>query len=303
MLRKMKKYMFNRKYRFAVNSDIFHLYDMLSDKEYIKRKYNSVFAKGIDFKQVSTFNEKLQFLKLYDRNEQYTIMADKYEAKKMVAKIIGSEHIIPTIGVWDDPEGIDFGSLPNRFVLKCNHNSGLGMCICKDKQTLDTDKVKKDLKRGLRQNYYLNGREWPYKNIKRKIIAEDFLSDESGQLIDYKVHCFNGDPRFILVCKDRFKKTGLTEDFFSTKWEHLDVKRPDIPNSTEVIPKPDELEEILEFSKKLSDGIPFVRTDFYIVNHHVYFSELTFFPASGFALFEPDEWDYIFGNYLKLPIE
>lgn len=277
------------------------LYNKLSDERYLKKRYKAHLGHELNLEQPIRFNEKLQWLKLNDRCSDYIIMADKCKVKDYVAEQIGEEYIIPTLGIWDDPSDIDFDSLPKQFVLKCNHNSGLGMYICRDKNRINIQKVKKGLKKGLKQNYYLTGREWPYRDIQRKVMAEKYMEDDSEGLVDYKVHNFNGIPRFVLVCKDRFKDSGLTEDFFSTNWEHLDVKRPKLSQSIEPIPRPNELDEILELSKRLSKGIPFVRTDFYIINHQVYFSEMTFFPASGFERYEPDQWDFIFGGYLSLP--
>lgn len=276
------------------------LYNKLPDDTYIKKRYKAHFGFDLNLEQPTRFNEKLQWLKLNDKRLDYITMVDKYAVKNYVADLIGADYIIPTLGVWNNPNEIDFDSLPDKFVLKCNHNSGLGMYICRDKSKMNISKIKKNLWKGLKQDYYLTGREWPYKKVPRKIIAETFMSDGGIDLTDYKVHNFNGIPKFILVCRDRFSKSGLTEDFYSTCWEHLDVKRPNIPNSKVPIAKPDELDEILELSRKLSVGIPFVRTDFYIINHQVYFSEITFFPASGFEKYEPDEWDYVFGDYLKL---
>lgn len=274
---------------------------LLADKTYIKLVCSSIFGKGFCLNSPQTFNEKLQWLKLYDRKPEYTVMVDKYKARDYISERIGSRYLIPLLGVWDDPNDIDFNALPDKFVLKCNHNSGLGMCICKDKSKLNIRKVKAGLRKGLRQNYYLTGREWPYKNVPRRIIAEQFMQSDAGGLTDYKIHCFNGEPKLILVCKDRFAPTGLTEDFYTPQWEHLDLRRPTHPNATEPMAKPDELDQLLEFSRILSKDIPFLRVDFYIVEGHVYFSELTFFPASGFEKFEPEEWDQTLGDWLKLP--
>lgn len=296
------KYITDADYRFLLNASKFHRYDALPDDVYLKRKYRATFGKELDLEQPETFNEKLQWLKLHDRNPQYVTMVDKHAVKEYIAGVLGERYIIPTIGVWDDPDEIDFDALPERFVLKCNHNSGVGMCICSDKSKLDVDKVRRELRKGLQEDYYLTGREWPYKDVPRKILAEAFMEDSSGEgLTDYKVHVFNGVPRFILVCKDRFKDTGLTEDFFSPEWELLEVRRPKHPNSAEVISRPEELDEILEISARLAENIPFVRVDFYIIDHRVYFSELTFFPASGFECYEPEKWDGIFGSWLELP--
>lgn len=230
-------------------------------------------------------------------------MADKYAVKTYVADAIGEQYIVPTLGVWDDPAAIDFEALPERFVLKCNHNSGLGMYICRDKTAMDVKTVRRGLKKGLKENYFLNAREWPYKDIPRKILAETYLSNGEEGLTDYKVHCFDGVPRFILVCKDRFSEGGLTQDFFTPDWEPMALKRPCCGRATDPIDCPDELEEILRLSAVLSQNIPFVRVDFYIVDHRVYFSELTFYPAAGFGAFDPSEWDEIFGSWLSLPTD
>ena len=193
-----------------------------------------------------------------------------------------------------------FDKLPEQFVLKCNHNSGLGMYICRDKSKIDIQEVKKGLLRGLKQDYYLTGREWPYKNIPRKIVCEQYMTNNGEELADYKIHCFNGEPKMILGCRDRFKESGLTEDFFSEKWEHLPVKRPAHSNAAEPIEKPQQLEEMLMLAKKLANGIPFVRVDFYVIEGNIYFGELTFFPMSGFETFVPESWDSVFGQWISL---
>lgn len=275
--------------------------DFICDKRYLRIKYKLHLNKSLDFNNVSTFNAKLQWLKLYDRKPEYTTMVDKYKVREYISKTLGDQYLIPLLGVWDNPDDINFDTLPEKFVLKCNHNSGLGMYICRDKSQMNIEMVKKGLCKGLKQNYYLTGREWPYKDVPRKIIAEQFMKSDKGGLTDYKVHCFNGVPKLILVCKDRFTKTGLTEDFFDVEWNHLDIKRPKQNNSLIAIAKPNELDEILKLSAKLSKNIPFLRTDFYIIEGKVYFSELTFFPASGFEKFEPEKWDEILGDWLVLP--
>ena len=288
------------KCRFWVLSALGH-YDHVNDQTFLEKAFQSKLERELDWNVPATFNEKLQYLKLYDRRPEYTRMVDKYKVREYITEKLGAQYLIPLIGVWDDPEKIDFSVFPEQFVLKCNHNSGLGMCICKDKSKLNIRKVKAGLRKGLRQNYYLTGREWPYKNVPRRIIAEQFMQSDAGGLTDYKIHCFNGEPKLILVCKDRFAPTGLTEDFYTPQWEHLDLRRPTHPNATEPMAKPDELDQLLEFSRILSKDIPFLRVDFYIVEGHVYFSELTFFPASGFEKFEPEEWDQTLGDWLKLP--
>ena len=274
---------------------------VLSDKTYLQWMYRLKIGQKLNLENPAGLNEKLQWLKLYDRRPEYIVMADKYLVRDYIAEKLGQEHLIPLLGVWDDPDDIDFDALPDQFVLKCNHNSGLGMCICKDKSKLDIAKVKEELRKGLRQDYYLHGREWPYKDSPRKIVCEKFMTDSGAELADFKIHNFNGEPRFVLVCRDRFQATGLTEDFFSEKWEHLDIKRPNVPNASQPIPEPAELAQMLEFSRILAKDIPFVRTDFYVIDHKVYFGEITFFPASGMSAFEPESWDDTFGSWLELP--
>lgn len=278
----------------------YKIFNDLSDQNYLKLRYFCIFNKKLNFENPKNFNEKLQYLKLNDRNLEYVKLVDKYEVKKIVASTIGEEYIIPTLGVWEKFDQIDFETLPDQFVLKCTHDSG-GNVVCKDKSTFNKEKAKKKIEKCLARNFYYPTREWPYKNVHPRIIAEKYLENsETRSLDDYKVHNFNGEPKIILVCKDRYEKTGLTEDFYSLNWEHLDIKRPGASFSKIQIEKPEKLEEMLEISRRLSEGIPFLRTDFYIVDHRLYIGELTFFPASGFSKFHPQKWDVIFGEWLKL---
>lgn len=300
-LKKIIKCLLNKRYRKTIYCNI-GLYNWLDDKRFLKKKFSLYMGETLNTDFPSTFNEKLQWLKLHDRKPEYTIMVDKYKVREYVTRKIGEQYLIPLIGAWDSTNEIDFGMLPEKFAIKCNHNSGLGMYICKDKSKMDITKVKKRLRKGLKQDYYLTSREWPYKDVPRKIIAEQYLENsELGGLTDYKIHCFNGVPKFILVCRDRFSESGLTEDFYTPEWELMSVKRPNIPNAKTPLIKPEKLDEMLDLAKKLSDNIPFLRVDFYYVNCKIYFSELTFFPASGFAPFEPDRWDKTFGDWLELP--
>lgn len=299
-LKVIKRLLTDKNIRFGYMTKL-GLLDHMSDLDYLTEKYKRVFSRVPNYVIPSTFNEKLQYLKLYDRKPEYTIMVDKYRVRDYIAEKIGAEYLIPLVGVWDSPDQIDFDALPNQFAMKCNHNSGLGMCICTDKAKLDVSKVKRELRRGLKQDYYLTGREWPYKDVPRKIIAEQFMKSDAGGLTDYKIHCFNGEPKIVLVCKDRFTETGLTEDFFSAQWEHLDIRRPKHPNASKPIPQPEELPQLLSLARVLSKDILFLRVDFYIIEHRIYFSELTFFPASGFEKFVPEKWDEILGDWLALP--
>ena len=270
------------------------------DAQFIKMKWKLLMDYPLNLDNPQTFNEKLQWLKLHDRKPIYTTMVDKYEAKKYVADIIGEEYIIPTLAVYDRVEDIDFDALPNQFVLKCTHDSG-GLVICRDKSKIDKKSAIKKLRKHLGRTYFWQNREWPYKNVKPRIIAEQYMSNVGeNSLTDFKIHNFNGTPEVILVCKDRFGGKGMTEDFYNSQWEHLDISRIAHPNASTAPKKPVELDEMLHLSKELSKDIPFVRTDFYTVGHKVYFGELTFYPASGTKPFSPEQWDKILGEWLVI---
>lgn len=276
------------------------IFNGLSDQSFLKLRYFCIFNRRLNLENPQNFNEKLQYLKLYDRTSEYVKLVDKYEVKKVISSIIGEEYVIPTLGVWESFDQIDFDTLPEQFVLKCTHDSG-GNVICKDKKNFDIEKAKRKIEKCLARNFFYSTREWPYKNVPPRIIAEKYLEDSNTrELADYKVHNFNGEPKIILVCRDRYEKTGITEDFFSLHWEHLDIRRPGASFSKNPIDKPEKLEEMLKVSRILSKNIPFLRTDFYIVDHQLYVGELTFFPASGLCRFYPEKWDAIFGEWLEL---
>ena len=272
------------------------IFRFISDKTIIKKKYKKVFGKELNLNNPKTFNEKLQWLKLNDRKDIYIKMVDKCDVKDYVANIIGDEYIIPTLGVWNNFSDIKFNKLPNQFVLKCTHDSG-GLCVIKNKNEINLEKIKLKLEKSLNRNYYYYGREWPYKNVVPRIMAEKYMGDN---LSDYKIFCFNGVPKIILVCTDRYQKDGLCEDFFDTNWKHLDIKRPTHPNANRNIEKPNNLDKMLEFSKELSKDIKFLRVDFYEINGKIYFGELTFYPASGLSGFVPSDWDIKLGNMLNI---
>lgn len=439
-------------FRFVVFNNL-GFYNHWDDERYLKKAFKIAMGKELNLESPKTFNEKLQWLKIHDRKPEYTMMVDKYKVREYIAKQLGEEYLIPLIGVWDKAEDIDFNVLPNRFVLKCNHNSGLGMYICKDKSKLskrDIKRIKCNLNKGLKQDYYLTGREWPYKDVPRKIICEQYMEDNptrpvifsgtmkctfactrrSGDhdfrvtfyftdwkkmpfekyypagsqmaktasydemielaerlaeklsfaridfyestgkpyfgeitfppgagmeefapeewdyplvswiklpenaggyllisnkvclhlpdvksinaemnlsqsehdagLFDYKVHVFNGEAKFVLVCSDRFSPSGVKEDFFDLNWNHLDVKRPNIPQSNADIPRPANLEKMLTFAEKLGAEIPFVRVDFYEAEGLLKFGEITFYPASGMEEFDPAGYDLKLGNQIVL---
>ncbi len=273
----------------------------LSDEDFLKRKYKENTGKDLNIDNPITFNEKLQWLKLYNRKPEYTNMVDKYEAKKYVAQKIGEEHIIPIFGVWDSFDDIDFDSLPNQFVLKCNHDCG-SIVICKDKSTFSKKDARKILERALNKNYFWQGREWPYKNVKPKILAEKFMVDESGcDLKDYKFFCFNGEPKAMFVASDRMDANQETKfDFYDMNFIHLPITNGH-PNAQKQIEKPTSFEKMKEFARILSKDIPFVRVDFYDINGQIYFGELTLFHWGGTMPFEPEEWDTTFGSWITLP--
>lgn len=273
-----------------------------NDETFLKIKFRLEMGQPLNLKSPKTFNEKLQWLKLYNRKPEYTTMVDKFAVKEYVANIIGEEHIIPTLGIWNSFDEIDFSSLPNQFVLKTTHGGGGGgVVICKDKNTFDKQKAKKVLQKSLNSDIYWNYREWPYKDVPKRIIAEQFMSNNGKDLEDYKIHNFNGKPKFILVCSNRYGNSAMIDDFYTPEWDLLDLKRPSHPNSATPAKAPSKLKEMLELSEILSKDIPFFRTDFYIINNKVYFGELTFFPASGMSKFEPEEWDNILGTWIQLP--
>ena len=267
----------------------------------MKLKYKANFEKKLNIKTPRTYNEKLQWLKLYDRKHEYTEMVDKYEVKKYVERRIGKEYIIPTLGVWDCVEDIDFSSLPNQFVLKCTHDSG-GLIICNDKSKLNIEQAKSKLKKALKNKFYIYGREWPYKNVKPRIIAEKYMEDSTtGELRDYKFFCFNGVAKALFIATDRQKADEEVKfDFFNMEFEHLDFRQGH-PNSKKQIFKPITFDLMKKMAEKLSEGIPQVRVDFYEVDGKMYFGEITFFHHNGLVPFEPEEWDLTFGSWINLP--
>lgn len=271
----------------------------IPDKMYIQIYYFAHFKKFCNLKNPRTYNEKLNWLKLRVRNPLYSTIVDKYEAKKYVANIIGEQYIIPTLGVWDSFNEIDFDTLPNQFVLKCTHDSE-GLVIVRDKATMDKTAAKEKIEAALMRNFYYIGREWPYKNVKPRIIAEKYMEDHvDGELRDYKFFCFNGEPRAMFVASDR-SSDHVKFDYFDLDFNHLDIKQK-YPHAKKPLRKPVTFDQMIELSGVLSKGFPHVRVDFYEVDGHLYFGELTFYHFSGFMPFEPDKWDYIFGEWLKLP--
>lgn len=272
---------------------------MWSDEKYLRCAFKAYLGYKLNLKNPKSFNEKLQWLKLHDRNPEYTTMVDKVKVKKYVAEKIGSEYVIPTLGVWESVHEIDFSILPNQFVLKCNHNSGLGIYICKEKDSLKINEVKKELQKGLRQDYYRCSREWPYKQVERRILAEEYLSDDGNELMDYKFMCFGGEVKCCFVCSDRHSEKGLHVTFFDREWNVMPFERH-YPSVKEGMKKPKNYEKMVELAEILSQNIPFVRVDFYDINGKIYFGELTLYPGGGLEEFTPEEWDYKLGSWIEL---
>lgn len=273
---------------------------LFPDELYLKMLFPLRTGYKLNLNNPQTYNEKLQWLKLYNRKPEMVKMVDKVDAKEYVAKIIGEEYIIPTLGVYNSVDEIDFNSLPNQFVLKCTHDSG-GIVICSDKSKLDIEAAKDKLSRGLKVNYYYQNREWPYKQVKPRIIAEQYMVDESGyELKDYKFFCFDGEVKLLFIASDRGLKTEETKfDFFDTEFNHLPFLNGH-PNSTKKIAKPKGFEKMKEIAAKLSQGEPHLRVDLYDINGKIYFGELTFYHWSGMTPFEPIEWDYKLGKLINL---
>lgn len=274
----------------------------LSDKQYLEMYYAMWFDGRLpDLKEPKTFNEKMQWLKLHDRNPKYTAMVDKYEAKKIVGQLIGKQYVVPTFGVWESSNDIEWDLLPEQFVLKCTHDSG-STIICRNKKDFNISEAKEKLEVFLKKNYYLLGREWVYKDIKPRIIAEAFLDDmiNTGEnnINVYKIFNFNGIPKIIQVIQND-KQVTETVDYCDVCWNYLDF-RQSFPNSQFRLEKPAKLNEMLKLASKLSQEIPFVRTDFYIVKDKIYFSEFTFYSDAGVAKFEPEKWDTILGEWIDI---
>lgn len=294
------RYLTDDNYRFAFNSLHFGMYHDMPDDEYLKRIFRAYMGYKLDLDHPETFNEKLQWLKLFDRKPIYTSMVDKFDVKKFVAERIGEQFIIPTIGVWDYFDDINFSDLPEQFVLKCTHDSG-GVVICRNKKEIDINAVRKKIEKCLKRNFFYWGREWPYKNVKPRIIAEQYMEDDnSNELTDYKFMCFGGKAKCSFVCTERFTKDGLKVTFFDREWNRMPFERH-YPASKKAIPRPVNYDKMIELAEELSKDIPFVRVDFYETKRLIFFGELTFYPGNGLEEFTPIDWDYRLGNWIKLP--
>lgn len=300
MFKKIKR-VFSNPYLIVLYLFAKGFFNWVPDKQYLKIMYRAVMGKKLNLINPKTFNEKLQWLKLYDRNPIYTKLVDKYEVRDFVAKKIGEEYLIPLIGVYDSFDEIDFNVLPNQFVLKCTHNSG-GIVICTDKSKLDKEVARKKINKSLSRNYYYYGREWPYKGIMPRIIAEKYITDtpESNMITDYKFYCFDGKVDSVMLCIDR-EKGDPKFYFFDKNWnlKRYNIRGKNAPEGF-TIPKPVCIDEMFKIAEEFSKGIPFVRIDLYFSCGSIFFGEFTFYPSSGMDPNRLPEADLNFGQLVNL---
>lgn len=284
------------------------LFRFLPDRIALQIQYRNIFLKKLNLENPETYSEKLQWLKLYNRRPEYTTMVDKYAVKEYVKEKIGKKYIIPTYGVWERFDDIDFDLLPDRFVLKCTHGSG-DTVICRNKADFDKTAAKKRLTKSLKTDYYKISREWPYKNVPRRIIAERLLQvsnspDSTGSVTDYKFYCFHGKPELLLVATERNHENHTAKfDFFDMQGNRCNLKKDAGMNSyaDNLIPK--SFEEMKTLARKLSEGIPHARVDFFEEYGRPLFGEVTLLPAAGYSHFEPELWDKKLGDLIHLPEE
>lgn len=271
----------------------------LPDKTYLKVLYKLRFQKTLNLDAPNSYNEKLQWLKLNDRNPEYVKDVDKYEVRKKIRVLFSDDLLIPLIGVYESVEMIDFNNLPDRFVIKCTHGTHCSI-ICKDKCCFDVNSARKKIHSWMNHNYYYDSREWPYKNVSPKIIVEEYIEDARGELIDYKFMCFDGKVKLILVHQDINNEKGKhTLDLYTPDWELTDIEWG-IPRSGKSIPRPELLDDCIRISEKLSEGKPHVRVDLYIVDNRVLFGELTYYTAAGFKPFKNYEDDLMLGSWIDI---
>jgi len=288
--------MLKNPYTFVIGLDINGLIKWMPDSMFAKLSYHGLMGEKLNLKDPKTFNEKLQWLKVYDHRPEYTDLVDKLRAKEMVGNIIGKEHIVPCYGSWERAEDIDFDSLPQSFVLKCNHDQG-SVVLVYDKSTLNRNETIRYFADKLKHNTYYGTREYQYKNIKPRVFAEEYLVKD---IIDYKFYCFNGEPRFLYCGQDMSAGHNGKVDFYDLNWEPMPFYRTDYLRLGK-IPRPHKLDKMIGIAKSLSEDIPFVRIDLFEVDEKIYFSEFTLCPASGYMPFVPKEYDRIVGDWLKLP--
>lgn len=275
-------------------------FDNLSDKSYLQLLYKKNMGYPLNLNQPKTYNEKLQWLKLYNHNPLYTQLVDKYEVREYVTKKIGAKYLNTLYGVYDSFEEIDFKNLPEKFVLKATHTSG-DFFICEDKSKLDLELLKEKIDNWLNRNYYQLHREWPYKNVKPRIICEKLLVQENNEeLRDYRFFCFNGKPRFIAVDFSITRKSKTRRNLYDLNWNLMD-ESISYPRELNIkLEKPKELEELITLSTKLTEGIPHARVDFYIIKNKIIFGEITFFHQAGMGEIHPESFNLKMGEWINI---
>lgn len=282
----------------AVNHILrYKLFHFMSDKLYLQIKYWAMTSRRLDLDNPKSFNEKLQWLKLFDRDASYINMVDKLAVKDLASEVMGSDKVAKVLCTWESPEQIDLSVLPNSFVLKCNHDSGSSV-VCKDKKDFDINKAIRQLTQAMQSNYYFDGREWPYRKIKPVVFAEQYIHS-INPLVDYKVFCFNGIPHYVIRYSDVENNGSRAMDYYDMNWNLLSVKKPGHPNGL-VISKPSFFNEIKHYSELFSKNIPFLRVDFVEADGHLFFGELTLYPSSGFNSFIPEQFDEVLGQKLTI---
>ena len=301
----MKKYKKLFKYLFTKPTLIMrigwdYLAPVLPDEFFTKVRFKLTMGYWMDFNNPQTYNEKLQWLKLNDIHPEFTKLVDKIDAKEYIAKKVGKQYIIPTIATWNSVDEINWDTLPNQFVIKSTNDSG-GVVVCKDKSRLNIQQAKKKLKKLGKRDYSQISKEYPYKAVPHRFIAEEYMEDESGfELKDYKIFCFDGKAKFLFVATGR-QSNDIRFDFFDIEYNHLPVINGH-PNADSIPSKPVNFDKMIDLAEQISNGMRHVRVDLYNINGKIYFGELTFFHWSGIVPFEPFEWDVKFGEFLKLPI-
>jgi len=276
------------------------LLNWMPDEWYLSAMWFTYFHRKFDWKNPQTFNEKIQWLKAKDHNPLYPTLVDKFAVRQFIRDAVGEECLIPLVGgPWKCFDEIDFSRLPERFVLKTTHDSG-GVVLCRDKASFDMQAAREKIERSLKRNYYWGGREWPYRNITPRIIAEQYMEGESGgELLDYKFMMFGGEHRCAFVCSNRFAGSKLNVTFFDPDWNRMPFERH-YHADPQTLPKPACYDEMIRISKKLSAGLPFVRVDLYEVAGRAYCGEITLYPGSGMETFQPEDWDYKLGEWIDL---
>lgn len=274
-----------------------------SESTYLRLYYFFQMGQVLHLEHPRKYTEKIQWLKLHDRKLEYTMLVDKILVKDFIAEKIGSDIVIPLLEVYDSIDDINLDTLPDQFVLKTNHSGGnTGVIVCKDKNKFNLEEAKNKLTKSLRSSAYDLLLEWPYKDVNRKVFAEQYMEDESGNLMDYKFMCFNGEPKFVHICPDRNSGGKIHFDYYDMQWNKLPFAI-EHPNSDILYPKPKSFDKMLEYARTLAAGKPLSRIDFYEIEGQPYFGEITFYPYSGLEKFDKEEWNIKLGDWIKLPIQ